>query len=226
MKLGVLFSGGKDSCYALWKASQKEKVVCLITIVSENKESYMFHTPNIHMTELQAQAIGLPIISMKTQGEKEKELDDLKNAIGVAKELYHIEGVVTGAVESVYQATRIQRICFDLGLWCFNPVWQKDQVELLYELHESGFHMIIGGVFAYPFTEEWLGRIIDDKTITELKELQKKIRINPAGEGGEIETLVLDGPVFRKKIVVKKAEKNFDNYAGVYEVKEAEVTGK
>src|SRR3989304_4478691 len=116
MKLGVLFSGGKDSTFAAWKAMQKEKVVCLITVVSENEESYMFHTPNIKLTELQAEAMGLPIVVQKTRGEKEKELEDLRKAIKQARQKYKIRGVVTGAIASTYQATRVQKICDELDL--------------------------------------------------------------------------------------------------------------
>ena len=72
MRLGVLFSGGKDSTLALHLAAEKEEVVCLITILSKNKESFMFHTPNIDITALQAEALGLPQITKTTQGEKEK----------------------------------------------------------------------------------------------------------------------------------------------------------
>ena len=68
MRLGVLFSGGKDSTFALHKAAEKEEVACLITLVSENKESYMFHTPNIEVTALQAAALGLPLIKRVTEG--------------------------------------------------------------------------------------------------------------------------------------------------------------
>ena len=153
MKLAVLFSGGKDSCHALYQAMQKEKVVCLISIISENKESYMFHTPNVNLTELQAKAMNLPIIIKKTKGVKEEELEDLKKAIREAVKEYGIEGVVTGAVGSVYQASRIQKICDELNLFCFNPLWLKDQVELLKELVENKFEVIISGVFAYGFKE-------------------------------------------------------------------------
>lgn len=131
MRLGVLFSGGKDSTLALSYAKEKEEVACLITLISENKESYMFHTPNIDVTSLQAQALGLPQIIKITRGEKEKELLDLELAIAQATREYKIEGVVTGAIESVYQAERVQRICNHLGLWCFNPLWKRNQKELL-----------------------------------------------------------------------------------------------
>ena len=111
MRLGVLFSGGKDSTLALHLAAEKEEVACLITVVSKNKESYMFHTPNIDVTALQAEALGLPLVSVVTEGRKEEELADLEKAIAEAKSKFHIDGIVTGAVESVYQASRVQRIC-------------------------------------------------------------------------------------------------------------------
>ncbi len=72
MRLGVLFSGGKDSTLALQYAAEKEEVACLITIVSENKESYMFHTPNIDVTTLQAEALGLPQITKTTARRKRR----------------------------------------------------------------------------------------------------------------------------------------------------------
>ena len=103
MRLGVLFSGGKDSTLALHLAADKVEVACLITVVSKNKESYMFHTPNIDITALQAEALGLPLVSVVTEGKKEEELVDLEKAIAEAQNKYQIDGIVTGAVESVYQ---------------------------------------------------------------------------------------------------------------------------
>ncbi len=226
MKLGVLFSGGKDSCYALYKALQKEEVACLISIISENEESYMFHTPNISLTKIQSEAIGIPLIQKTTKGEKEEELADLKEAIKEAKKKYGIKGIVTGAVESVYQASRIQKICLELNLRCFNPLWQKDQLELVKEIVNAGFHVIISGVFAYPMTKEWMGRIIDDDILKKLKLLQERYQVSPTGEGGELETTVLDAPFFRKKIKIKDHEKLFDGYAGTFNVKDAELVKK
>ena len=94
---------------------------------------------------------------------------------------------------------RVQRICYRLGLWCFNPLWKHDQKELLEELLEKKFNVVISGIFAYPLDEKWLGKQIDDKLIERLLELQQKYGISPSGEGGEIETTVLDAPLFRKE---------------------------
>ncbi len=226
MRLGVLFSGGKDSTLALQYASEKEEVACLITIISENKESYMFHTPNIDVSELQAQALGLPQVVRYTKGEKETELEDLEDAIAQAAKEYRIEGVVTGAVESVYQAERVQRICHRLGLWCFNPLWKHDQKELLEELLEKGFRVFISGVFAYPLDETGLGKQIDSKMIERLIELQGKYGLSPSGEGGEIETTVLDAPSFKKKIEILSSSVEYKGNAGIFTVKQAKLVPK
>jgi len=226
MKLGVLFSGGKDSSLALLKAQESHDVVCLISVFSKNKESYMFHVPNIELTKLQANAIGLPLIQKTTKGEKEKELDDLKEAILLAKEGYHIEGIVTGAIESVYQSTRIQRICEDLDLSCLNPLWKKDQIGLLEELVQKGFKVIISGVFAYPLDESYLGKLIDSKMVERLKLVSEKYRLSPAGEGGEFETTVLDAPFFKRRIEIMDYEISYKDNCGVFDIRKARLTEK
>ena len=226
MRLGVLFSGGKDSTLALHMAAQKEEVACLITVVSKNKESFMFHTPNINMTLIQAEALALPLVSVTTQGQKEKELADLEHAIAEAKREFSIEGVVTGAVESVYQATRVQRICNQLDLWCFNPLWKHDQKALLENLLEKQFKVIISGIFAYPLDEKWLGKQIDAQVIARLVELQGKYGISPSGEGGEIESTVLDAPMFKQEIEVTESMVAAKGNSGVYIINQARLVTK
>lgn len=226
MKLGVLFSGGKDSTLALHLAAEKEQVACLITLVSRNPESYMFHTPNIEVTVLQAEALGLPMISVETEGKKEEELADLERAIAEAKTKFGIEGVVTGAVESVYQASRVQRICNNLDLWCFSPLWKHDQKALLETLITKQFQVIISGVFAYPLDEKWLGKPLDIQMIAKLVELQGRYGISPSGEGGEIETTVLDAPMFKQKIIITESAVEWRGSSGVYVIKDARLVPK
>ena len=226
MRLGVLFSGGKDSTLALHLAAEKEEITCLITVVSENKESYMFHTPNIDVTTLQAEALALPLVSVSTKGRKEEELADLEKAIAEAKSRFQIDGVVTGAVESVYQTSRVQRICNHLDVWCFNPLWKHDQKVLLETLVERQFQVIISGIFAYPLDEKWLGKQIDAQVIAHLFELQKQYGISPSGEGGEIETTVLDAPMFEQKIEIVDHAVEAKGNCGVYIIKQARLVRK
>jgi len=226
MRIGVLFSGGKDSTLALHKAAEKEEVVCLITLVSRNKESFMFHTPNIDVTVLQAEAMGLPLIQKVTAGKPEEELEDLEEAIAQAVKEFQIEGVVTGAVESVYQSKRIQSICDHLNVLCFNPLWKKNQKALLEEIVARGFKVIISGVFAYPLDESWLGKEIDKELIERLVQLGKKFGLSVSGEGGEIETTVLDAPLFKTKIEILDYTVEARGNSGIFIIKRARLAPK
>jgi len=207
MKCAVLFSGGKDSAYAAFLEKEKgNEIACLITVFSENPESYMFHTPSITKVKKQAEVMKLPLIIQKTKGEKEKELDDLESAINNAIEKFEIEALITGAVDSVYQASRIKEICERSGIKCLNPLWRKNQLKLLEELIENNFDVVIIGVFAYPLNESWLGKKIDKRFLDEVKILEEKYKINVAGEGGEFETFVLNCPLFTKELKIINKE--------------------
>lgn len=204
MKAGILFSGGKDSTYSAFLAKKAGyELSCLITIFSYNKESYMFHTPSISQVESQAQTMNIPLIIEKTEGKKEDELEDLERAIKKAKEEYEIDTIVTGALHSVYQSSRIQKICNKLNLKCFNPLWHKDEISYLRELIDNNFDVMIIGVFAYPLSQSWLGRKIDEQLVKETEKLKEKYNIHAAGEGGEFETFVLNCPLFKKQLKVK-----------------------
>lgn len=203
MRVGVLFSGGKDSTYAAYLAKLNgDDLACLISIHSKNPDSFMFHTPSISQVKKQAEVIGIPIIVKNTEGRKEEELTDLKQAIEVAISEHSIEWIVTGAVQSVYQTTRIQRICNELKIKCLNPLWQKDQVELLNDIVKDHFNVILTGIAAYPLDQTWVGRRIDHKFIEQIASLNKTFQISPAGEGGEFESLVLDCPLFSRPLKI------------------------
>ncbi|MBT6773991.1 diphthine--ammonia ligase [Candidatus Woesearchaeota archaeon] len=207
MKLAALFTGGKDSTYAIHLAQQAgNEITCLITIQSDNPDSYMFHTPAIELTELQAEAMEMPHIIASSEGEKEVELEDLELAIKVAKEKFEFEGVITGALFSEYQSSRIEKICLKLGLKCVNPLWHKNQEEEMQELVDQGFEFIFTAIAADGLNKNWLNKVIDNTDLLKLKELKDKIGSNVAGEGGEFESLVLDCPLFKKKLVIEEFE--------------------
>jgi len=200
----VLFSGGKDSCYAAYLVKkQGYEIKCLISIFSENLDSFMFHTPSIEKVKEQAKVMNIPLLIQKTKGEKEKELSDLEKAIKSAKEKYKINFIVTGAIRSEYQKSRIQKICEKLELKCLNPLWQKDELEYLEELIKNKFKVIITGVSAYPLNSSWLGLEINNKFIEKVIDLNNKYKVNIAGEGGEFETFVISCPLFKKELKIK-----------------------
>ncbi len=221
MRVAALYSGGKDSTYAAYLASREAELVCLVSLRSRNPASFMFHTPATNVLELGAQAMGLPLILKDTAGEKEDELNDLRAALETAKREHGIRGVVTGALASTYQATRIQRICQELGLWCFNPLWQMPQHELLKGILRAKIKAVIVGIAAEPFDASWLGRPLNTPAVAELAQLAQRRGINPAGEGGEYETLVLDSPLHKARIKIIKSAKRCEGFAGELIIKEA-----
>ncbi len=224
MKVGALVSGGKDSIYALYLASREPgiEVACLLTALPAREDSYMFHHPNAELTALQAEAMGLSIITRETSGVKEEELKDLKALIDSA----NVDAVVTGALASEYQRKRVVDICEGMGIACISPLWSRNPLELWNEELALGFEVIITAIAAEGLKEKWLGKKIDRAALEELVKLSKKHRFHLGFEGGEAESFVLDMPLFKKRIEVVEASKEWDGVRGVYRIKKARLVEK
>ena len=221
MNVAVLFSGGKDSTMAVYAAlDAKEDVKYLLSMKSKNDESYMFHVPNIHITDLLSQALDIPLMSVETDGVKEEELKDLRKAFIDLKNL-GVEAIYTGALYSVYQKSRIERLGEEVGLKIISPYWHVNELEYMRKIVSLGFKIIICGVAAWGLDESWLGRVIDDETIDELVKLNEKYYVDIAFEGGEAETLAVDGPIFKKRVEILKYKKEWHLDSGVYIIEDA-----
>ena len=222
MKLASLVSGGKDSLYATFLAKQdNHSIDYVIGFISENKESYMFHIPNVHLVKNIAKLMNVEYIEVHTKGRKEEELIDIENAL---KSL-DIDGVVCGAVASKYQRDRVKKICDKLKLKLVAPLWQRNNSQLLKDMLKDKFKIMITAVAAGDaFDDKWLGKIIDNVTVKYLEKLQKKHGISPLGEGGELETLVINCPLYNKKLDVATGNKHWDSdtQSGWVEIKVVE----
>lgn len=222
MTNAVLYSGGKDSTLSLHKAiGLGAKVDLLITMVSRNASSYMFHHPNIRPTRLQAESMGIRQAFHETEGRKEEELKDLEN---VLKE-NDVRLLVTGATYSRYQADRIDDICKRLGIEHLAPIWHIEPMDELRTL-EKDFDAIITSVAAEGLDESFLGKRIDDSIIKRLQEANKKHGINMLFEGGEAESFVLDAPLFRKRIEVLRSHVEWKGNSGAYIIDDARLADK
>ena len=215
MKVASLFSGGKDSAFALWWTQmQGWDVAELVTIFPESTESWMFHYPATEWTKLQAEAMRIPWTMISTKGVKEEELEDLANGLRGLIKKAGIEGIVSGAVASEYQRTRLDNLCEELGLRSFAPLWHKNQQQLVQEQIESGFDIMITACNALGLTREWLGRRLDAMSFQELIRLSKKYGFSIAFEGGEAETFVLGAPMYHGKIRVARSIPYWKNESG------------
>jgi asparagine synthase (glutamine-hydrolysing) len=222
-KIAALFSGGKDSCFSLWlMQKQGFDVACLVSVLPKQHDSFMYHKPNEKVLKLQAKALGISLLLKPTRGEKEKELLDLKKALVLAKKRFGIQGVVSGALYSNYQRERIQKICDELKIKLFSPLWHKKQEQELQELLDNGFVFVMTKIAALGLNKEWLGKKVGKKELVELEKLQASFGFNVAGEGGEYESLVLQAPNFKKKIrIVSSEKKMLNDCTGVLEIKKA-----
>ncbi|MDP7976659.1 MAG: diphthine--ammonia ligase [Thermoprotei archaeon] len=225
--MAALISGGKDS----WTAFQMGReaghdVVVAVNMRSPNSWSYMYHTVNSWVVEVQAMAAGVPLEVFYTRGVKEEEVDDLAYYLSQVKKRWGIEGLSIGGIRSRYQGDRIGRVCEQLGLELYAPLWHKDSEWLLREYLRRNMKVIFVLASALGIGPNWLGRQLDEKAIEELMVLNKKWGVDPTGEGGEYESLVLDAPFFRKSIRVEEAEKVWRVDTGTYVIKRVRLVPK
>lgn len=218
MRVYALLSGGKDSIYALKKASENHEIVGVIAITSD-EDSKFFHRENIEMVKLQCQSMNIPLTYEETNSEN--EIDDLENVIGSISD--NADAIVSGAIASSYQKDILDRICDKYNLECLSPLWNVDESEYMQELIENDFKIMITEVAADGLDESWLGKVLDNETLDDLEELADKYGINVSFEGGGAETLVLDCPLFEQRIVIKDLVKKWDGMRGVLEIKDAKL---
>ena len=223
MRLGGLFSGGKDSTYAAHLVEQYGyDVTYLVSVYPSRMDSWMFHSVNIKLAPMIAEALGKKLVVTETTGEKESELESLRQALKGLP----IEGIFSGAIMSTYQRDRIDAITHDLGLEHISPLWGQPPRQVLEAEIESGMHIVMTAVAAQGLDGSWLGKRIDESSFDELVELSSRHGINVCGEGGEYETIVLDSPWFQKRLEIKEAEVVWEGTSGYYNVLNAELQNK
>ncbi len=218
MRLAALFSGGKDSTYAIYLMEQQgHSVTQLVSVLPADPNSMVFHTPNLHLLPKMAEAMGRSMVTVRSDGSEEGDLEALARALGVIR----VDGVVTGAIASDYQWDRINWVCERLGLRVFSPLWRKEQEMLMRDMIASGVRAVVAAVMAEGLGPEWLGRPLDEKALLDLLELRRTRGVSPSGEGGEYESLVLDSPVHRYRIEVIEAERTTSRDQGRLTVRDA-----
>ncbi len=228
MKLLGLFSGGKDSTFALFKAKKSgHEISCLVTICPDSDSSLLFHYPNCKLATYLGEALRIPSLVFNAKSDtKEKEAIYLEKAIVAAMSQHQLEGVVHGAISSRYQKKEIEKICRKLNLLEVSPVWDIDQTNYLDMLIEHKFEIKIVAVAAMGLDATWLGVTLDFNSLESLKRVCRRHKINMTFEGGEAETLVIDCPIYRKKLEISKANIRWDGQRGIFEIQDVALVEK
>jgi diphthine-ammonia ligase len=202
MSWAALTSGGKDSILSIQKATDAGMdVEFMVTVYPENRDSYMFHSANIDAVAAIANVAGIKYIEIPTHGRKEEELADLEAGLACLD----VEGVIAGAVESVYQTQRVKAITDRLGISLFTPLWHVNTEKILEEVARR-MDVIIVVTAADGLDERFLGEHLDNNLIDRLKRVASTHHINLAGEGGEYETLTLNAPFYSRPITYTTSE--------------------
>lgn len=228
MRLASLYSGGKDSNYSIFEINRLgHDVACLISIIPEMSDSLLFHFPNIHLTRVLAKAIDLPIRDFKSKTSSlENEIAVLENALSSVKDEFAIEGIVHGGISSNFQKRNFEKICSDLELSVFSPLWNLNSSNYLRRMIDEKFKIIITGVSAMGLDREWLGIQLDHESVQRLESLSSKYGFNLNFEGGEAETLVVDCPNYKKKLEIRKGMVKWFGDNGIFEITDYELIDK
>ncbi|MFB6269985.1 MAG: diphthine--ammonia ligase [Halobacterium sp.] len=208
-----LFSGGKDSSWALYRALEDGLDVARLVTVHPEGDSYMYHVPATRLASLAAESIGIPLVDVEPEAfgatagsesgaQGDAEVEPLEAALdGLADDLEGgLAGVTAGAVESEYQTSRIEAMADRLDCEVFAPLWQRDPRDLADAMLDAGFEITVLQVAAYGLDESWLGRTLDREAFDELDALNDEYGVHVLGEGGEFETFVTDGPHMDRRI--------------------------
>ncbi len=204
MRVAALLSGGKDSVAAVETARGHgwDVVVALVVRPAED-DAWMFHTPNLSAAAGVAQCLGLPVAEVAVRSGAVEEVADLEVALARLKEEWRLDGFVSGALASEYQRTRLDAIGHRIGLKSFAPLWHKQPASYVRSLLRGGWDIRFSRTAADGVPNAWCGARLDEAKLAAME--THRARPHVAGEGGEYETLVLDAPAFRRRLVVEAA---------------------
>ncbi len=205
-RLCGLVSGGKDSNYAFYRALlEGYEPVCILALRPKRSDSWMFHVPHVSLVRYQAVAMGLENVyrEYEVSGVKEREVEELAEILSSLKRETGFDVVSVGAIASRYQYERMKRISLEIGFEIYAPQWGMDPSAYMRRLVAEGFRFIITSITVYGLPPRYLGRELAPGDVEDIIRLAGRYGFNPAFEGGEAETLVVDAPHYRKRLHVQ-----------------------
>ena len=222
-------------------------VKALVTLCVSGDDSMMFQMDGVCVAGLQSASCGIPWLPIATRGSPEEEVNDLKRGLEGRTDpkadfdrfwpekwekseiILHdgeleIDALVTGALRSDYQRTRLDRMCSSLGIRSFSPLWHHGPLEHIRRFPSQGFDVRLSSISADGLGEEWVGRKLSRKAVEELIQTSKRFRFNADGEGGEYETLVVKAPHMENSINLE-GEKHWGKGRGSWELLSGSLSG-
>lgn len=202
-KVIVSWSGGKDSCLAAYKAKQAGyELAYLANTISFDHKRVRFHGLKAEFIQQQAQALGIPLFQKATTPDnyENEYIENLKTIVGQAD----IYGLVLGDIFLQDCYDWAENICKKLGIKLIEPLWQIPSEKILTEFINARFEGYVVSTQANILGEQWIGKKLDQKFLADIKKVPD---IDICGENGEYHSVVIDGPLFRKRIPIGRPKK-------------------
>jgi len=208
MKVVAAWSGGKDSCFAYYKAAKEGLDVISLLTFMQNKEASNFHDIPVALLDAQAFALGLPLVKQVTEPnlyeQRFKEVLLKFKAQGV-------QGLVTGDIYEVanHEEGWLERVCKEVGIVPIRPLWQGNTIQIFKDFINAGFKSTVVRTKLDILDSKWIGRELNESFLEDILKLKN---VDPCGEGGEYHTIVTDGPNFNN--CIKLIETQISVYGG------------
>jgi len=201
------WSGGKDSCLACYRAIDSGlKVRYLANTITEDGKRSRSHGLPAKVIQVQSEAVGIPLVQRRTTWDNYEV--EFKSMLRTFKQ-EGVNGGVFGDIDFVEHWQWVERVCREVDITPHLPLWGESQDKILRDFIDLGFEAIVVATKADLLGEEWLGQRVDLDFIRHLEELKETKDITPCGEAGEYHTLVIDGPLFKKRMEILKTRNVF-----------------
>ena len=194
------WSGGKDSCLALYRATKDYQVSFLMTAMMESGEYSRSHGLTHQVLRAQADALKIPLLVFNTSWEEYESM--LKNLIASVKQKHLIEGMIFGDIDLEAHKTWCDKLCQSQNIKSVYPLWLAPREELLSEFLELGFKAKIIAINEKKLPRDYLWKELDKELIEDFRER----KIDLCGENGEYHSVVYDGPIFSQPLKIKNGD--------------------
>lgn len=222
MDVAILYSGGKDSTFAMQHARQKGwNIRYLISVKPTRKDCFLFHYATVEQTKDLAKMLGIPHFYVKCKvADPAKEANIVKEVVESNQKKLRIDAVMlggTGLQETQLRSIQIALRPLKVDAFASHAGEEHDLV--MEDMLKNGYEIMITQI-ASDGLKEWLGKKITKENFSQLKKDSVKYGFHIGFEGGYADTLVLDCPMFTKRLVPEDISILFeDDYCGHVEIR-------
>mgnify|MGYP001772742750 CR=1 FL=1 len=222
----VLFTGGKDSVYALHKAiGEGLEVKVLVSAIPHYNYSLLYHRPSYTGLLAQAQSLSMPLETIGLYDPR-REIEALYHLLRRVREKYGVEVAVTGGIKSRFQLKAFSEAASRVGLRVYAPCWGFRELDYMAELLRSGIKFIVVSITSMGIPHSLLGKVFTENDLDTLSRLSARYGFNISFEGGEAETFVVDAPLFKYRLLVHGETKIVSEFEGYYEIRKISLVKK